>query len=222
VVDALADFHAVWWEHPALGSGVARVHDWFRDAAAHARHTERRRRELDRFLEGEPRSEFRDLYAEALAVLERLWAPAWEERLATRRHLTLVNGDAYLNQFLVPREADGPAVLLDFGDATAAPGAWDLAFLMATFWTKKQRREEDRERELLFRYHRRATSAGATQSLDELLADYRRMIAYVVFDPVWNCADGSSREYWEPKMQCVTAAWRDWDCALLGASTPPS
>ena len=197
---------------------MAEIRDWFRDPESHGRHVARRRDELNRFVAAEPGSEHEELLRRALGVLERLWTPAWGERLRGGRGLTLVQGDAYLNQFLLPRTGEGPAVVLDFGDATANPGAWDLAFLLATFWTSEQRRAH--ERRLLGRYRERLATHGVEVSEEALLDDYRRMIAYLVFDPVWNCADGSSRAYWEPKMRCLTAAWREWDCASL--ATPPS
>jgi hypothetical protein len=37
----------------------------------------------------------------------------------------------------------------------------------------------------------------------------------MIFDPVWNQTDGTGREYWWPKMQCLTNAYEDWDCAQL-------
>jgi len=213
VVDALADFHAAWWEHPSLGAGVARVRDWFRDRECHERHLERRREELTRFEAAEPAHGELPLCRRALAVLERLWTREWEERVAAGRDFTLVHGDAYLSQFLVPRTGDGPAVLLDFQDATANPGAWDLAFLLATFWTPEQRR--GRERRLLGRYRERLATRGVHVDAARLAEDYRRMIAYLLFDAVWNRTDGSSRRYWEPKLACLAAAWRDWDCGGL-------
>lgn len=218
VVDALADFHAAWWEDPALGTGVAEVRDWFRDPASHGAHVERRRRELDRFLQIEPESPHRDVYREALAVLGRLWTPEWAARMTDHTNLTLVQGDAYPNQFLVPGRGDGPAIVMDFGDATANPGAFDLAFLLATFWTRGQRAEDRREDSLLERYADRLSRRGVHFPVELVRADYRRMVAYLVFDALWNCTDGSSRGYWEPKMNCLVAAWEDWDCASLPGS----
>lgn len=215
VVDALADFHAAWWEDPVLGTGVAEIRGWFRDETSHRAHVDRRRVELDRFLEMEPGSPHAEVYRQALAVLERLWTPAWSARMADRTDLTLVQGDAYPNQFLVPRHGDGPAVVMDFGDATANPGAFDLAFLLATFWTRDQRAEDRREDTLLARYAARLARSGVDFPEERVRADYRRMMAYLVFDALWNCTDGSSRPYWEPKMNCLVAAWEDWDCASL-------
>ena len=52
---------------------------------------------------------------------------------------------------------------------------------------------------------------------DDLLFDYRLMLIYRIFLPVWDAVNGSSRAYWWPKLQCLTGAYLDWHCAeLLG------
>jgi hypothetical protein len=52
IVDALARFHAYWWEHPQLGTvpHVTEVRPWYRDRAHFERHVERRAGEWARFI----------------------------------------------------------------------------------------------------------------------------------------------------------------------------
>ena len=50
---------------------------------------------------------------------------------------------------------------------------------------------------------------------EALRDDYRAMVAHMVFDPVFNAVDGSSRGYWEPKLCCLADAWEDLDCGSL-------
>ena len=52
-------------------------------------------------------------------------------------------------------------------------------------------------------------------SWDDLMADYRMMITFMLFDPVWNQTDGSPESYWWPKMQCLARAFKDLECAAL-------
>jgi hypothetical protein len=47
------------------------------------------------------------------------------------------------------------------------------------------------------------------------MADYRMMITFMLFDPVWNQTDGSPESYWWPKMQCLAGAFKDLECAAL-------
>jgi hypothetical protein len=41
------------------------------------------------------------------------------------------------------------------------------------------------------------------------------MLLYMIFFPLWDYANGSRRGYWWPKMQCLTGAYRDLNCAAL-------
>jgi len=151
ILDALAALHSAWWEHPRLGTAPLEVRDWFANDGAHGRHVQRRHRELEPFLaahgsslpKGRP-----ELLREALALLPRLW-PLLRDRVVSRAGLTLTHGDCYLSQF--PVSAEGRAVLLDLGDAGTNFGAYDLAYLLPTFWTRTQRAEH--EEAALRRYH---------------------------------------------------------------------
>ena len=40
-------------------------------------------------------------------------------------------------------------------------------------------------------------------------------LIYWLLVPVQDCYGGSSKEYWWPKMQCLVAAFREWDCERL-------
>ena len=52
---------------------------------------------------------------------------------------------------------------------------------------------------------------------EDLLTDYRTGLIYWVLMPVQDGADGSHKDYWWPKMQCLVAAFREWRCEeLLG------
>jgi hypothetical protein len=95
----------------------------------------------------------------------------------------------------------------------------DLVYLFATFWTNVQRHESDREARLLHHYHRILREAGVTgYSWDNLLTDYKLMVSYMIFDPMWNQTSGASKRYWWPKLWCLTEAYRNLGCAELLAS----
>ena len=89
---------------------------------------------------------------------------------------------------------------------------------MATFWTPAQRAEGDRERRLLRRYlaglHRHGVGP-AHFGWDDLVLDYRAMLAWRTLHPLWDYANGSTRDYWWPKMTCLTNAYREWDYETL-------
>jgi hypothetical protein len=234
IVDATARFHAAFWEHPRLRRAadeleagrpwwlqdVAKVRPWFRDDAYHRQHVTRREQEWAAFIAAVGDwfpSELRVLYERALANLPILWERYLGRRVADLRHLTMSNGDSYFAQFLCPRDPTSETTrIIDFQDASANLGAYDLVYLFATFWTPEQRHERDREMGLLYRYLDRLHLYGVRDyTWGNLSTDYRLMIAYMIFDPIWNQTSGSSKNYWWPKLQCLVAAYQDLNCGGL-------
>jgi len=144
-----------------------------------------------------------------------LWSRYLADRVTSHRNLTLSNGDSYFAQFLCPNDPAGTTYLIDFQSPKADFAALDLVYLFATFWTPAQRRR--RESALLRHYHRAIQAYGVRYGWDELLVDYRLMVIYMLFFPLWDYVNGSRRAYWWPKMYCLTGAFQDLGCADLFA-----
>jgi hypothetical protein len=221
IVDSLGTFHGRWWQNDALRNReFALIRPWYRDREYFHRQCERRRREWVSFTstpDGDLPSAVRQIYETTLAAMPSLWDRFLAPRVLSLRGLTLTHGDCYLGQFLCPRgQASARTYIADFGDVSGNFGPYDLVYAFCTFWTRDQRREGDRELRLLRRYHHALIESGVeAYPLEQLLADYRLIILFMIFDPVWNQTDGTGREYWWPKMQCLTNAYEDWDCAQL-------
>lgn len=95
--------------------------------------------------------------------------------------------------------------------------------LCATFWTPTQRHEHNREQTMLRRYHATLQHHGIQQySWDDLLRDYQTGLIFWLLMPVQDAADGADKDYWWPKMQCLVAAFREWNCAAMLASSSQS
>ena len=108
--------------------------------------------------------------------------------------------------------------MVDFPAVSANRGAYDLVYLVATFETPAQRHERDREAKLLHHYLQTLHACGVGEySWDALLLDYRLMIAYTIFDPLWDQTSGANQAYWWPKLCCLIDAYRDLECAELHA-----
>jgi len=216
VIDALAHFHAYWWEHPLLGEETLPVHGWYRDRTAHDAFIHDATADWERFIAAEGASfpdDLRILYERTLAGLPDIWEHYLADRVAGRRNLTLSNGDSYFAQFLCPNDPAGRTYLIDFQSPKADFAALDLVYLFATFWTPGQR--QGRETALLRRYHRTLQAHGIQYGWDELLIDYRLMIRYMMFFPLWDYVNGSRRAYWWPKMHCLTGTFQDLHCAEI-------
>lgn len=214
VVDTLAAIHARWWEHPAVDGIVTGY--WTRDRDRFAAYLDRRTAAwstLRRTAELDPATVA--CYEHLIAALPGYWDRRLRERMSRRRQLSLVHGDTYASNFLVPREPGGTAYLLDWQSPGFDNPAGDLANLCAAFWTRAQRHTDDLERRLLRQYHQRLGAADYT--LADLHEDYRRALIAWVLMPVQDAADGSPPRYWRPKMRTLLDAYRDWRCAdLLG------
>ncbi|WP_427892854.1 phosphotransferase family protein [Kribbella sp. GL6] len=216
VVDTLARLQAYWWEHPLQAAGALEFGYWSDDSEGFERYAQRRRASwrsvLDQHRSWLP-SDVVDLYERTFDGLGNHWNTWLRPRMADR--LTLVHGDAYFCNYLCPRPAGaGRAYLIDWQSACIDLGALDLVNLIATFWSHDQRAEY--EVPLLREFHRRLTGYGVTgYSFDDLVQDYRLGLIYWLLMPVQDAYDGSARDYWWPKMQCLTSAAGDWNCAEL-------
>jgi hypothetical protein len=187
---------------------------WYRNDEFHARHVERRRAEWNKFLSmfgKEIRPTWRGLGVSFLEVMPRLFETRIQPRLNPVRALTMSHGDCYLTQFLNPREGDGGAILADFQDASFNFPAYDLVYMLATFWSREQRAQY--EEPLLRRYLQGLQERGINYGWQDLREDYRLCLAYMFFDGVWNATAGSPHAYWWKKMSCLAAACEDRDCA---------
>lgn len=222
VADALARHHAYWWNHPALDGGIFEVGYWSRDAERFGLYLERRSRSRQSLLEGEASwfpAELRALYEHAFAHLRAHWARALEPRFRAKANRTLVHGDAYFANFLCPKAAEGATYLLDWQSPTVDIGGYDLANLVAAFWTPEQRRKGQREQKLLRRYHAALLAEGVGDyAWADLVADYQAGLIYWLLVPLQDRYDGAPKEYWWPKIQCLAAAFREWGCAELLSS----
>jgi hypothetical protein len=222
IMNSLARFHAYWWEHPLLGTvpDTLEVRWWYRDREHFDKHIVRRQNNWAAFLSQEAATlspELHQLYEHALANLPRLWERYFAPRVSNFHYLTLANGDGYFNQYLCPTSnAADSAYLIDFQEISANFGASDLVYLLPMFWSREQRYEQSREEQALRLYHAALCAQGVTgYTWDDLMTDYRLMITLMIFLPVWDQTEGSSREYWWLKMRCLTAAYQDLECARL-------
>jgi hypothetical protein len=219
-VATLAKIHAYWWDHPLLYAGQFPVGYWSSTPERFEQYRQRRATSWQEVIAGVGNwlpKETRALYEHVLAGLPAYWERSLYPRFQNRRHLTLLHGDAYFSNFLCPRSpATGPAILLDWQSPEVEIGAYDLVNLCSTFWTPEARHEGGREVRILRHYHEVLCAHGVKQyEWEDLCSDYRRGLIFWLLMPVQDAADGSSRDYWWPKMQCLAAAFKDWKCGDL-------
>jgi hypothetical protein len=207
VLRVLARLHAFWWNR----SGPAfETSHWYRDAGQFARYLERRGAA---WLSVTATHDLPDVYRRALDALPAYWETWVRPRFDPSRNVTLTHGDTYFANFLCSSSPGDDAFLIDWQSAEFDLCGMDLANLLATFWTREQRHDQQRELRALRRYHELLDVPAF--AWEDLLTDYRHGIIYWLLVPLQDAADGSVESYWRPKMRCLIEAFEDHHCAEL-------
>lgn len=209
IVRALARAHAAWWDHPDLGDTVG---TWV-DADIMQGVMTQFADHLAKFseLRGDRLSaERRDLYRRLIDAAPRLM-----QRDYSRRHVTIVHGDAHVWNFLVPKDAARDDVrLFDFDQWRITVGASDLAYMMGLQWYPDRRHQL--ERPLLDAYHATLLESGVTgydrRMLDD---DYRHEVLWHITNPVWQWSVGIPPVIWWNNMERIFLAVDDLGCREL-------
>jgi hypothetical protein len=174
-VETLATFHAYWWEHELLGS--EQLPSGFTDDSF-VSYWLRRRTSVKWLLLNEREMlspELQKLCVEAVTHFDSWWINYLAPWMRARSRITLIHGDAYFANMLSPREGiGGKTYLIDWQSAEPYLGAFDLVNLCATFWTREQRYEGQREQRLLQHYSSQLQAWGVhNYNWDDLILDYR-------------------------------------------------
>jgi hypothetical protein len=222
IAETLARFHAAWWQRQLDGPAAAltAVRSWYANTILHTQHYQRRMDELDHFLSNAGANisnDSRRLLEGAVERLPYLWMHYVKSRVESYQKMTLSHGDCYLTQFLSPiQPGSAPVCLVDFDSASGNFPAYDLVYLLSTFWSRAQRLGNARERHFLLHYHTILCQAGVENyCFADLCQDYRLMLCYMLLDAPADQVRGSPASYWQPKLRCLAEAYEDWECEAL-------
>jgi hypothetical protein len=180
LVDALAAFHAHWWQHPHLQGDIAEIAE-----------------DVPGYVVGVARdgfAGFADVLGDRLSakrrrLYERILAawppPDYAARLAAGQAVTLVHGDTHNWNFLAPHDPAADRVrIIDWAVWHIGVGPFDLAYMIALFWFPERR--ACMEQDLLRRYHARLLDQGVTgYDWEQCWLDYRTAILYHLLWPIF-------------------------------------
>jgi thiamine kinase-like enzyme len=210
-VESLAELHGFWWESAWLGVEIGKLFD-----KAEIEIIKKLQEDaLPKFfavMGDELSPEWRKIFEKTLAF----YPGFWRERLTTRRHNTLIHGDAHSWNFLFPKDAEnGRAIIIDLATLRVRPPTNDLAYLMALKWRPDRRARL--ELPLLRHYHAALVSRGGQNySWEDCLLDYRYSVLTHLFTPVVQCASGAlSPGIWRANFSRIITAFQDHDCIKL-------
>jgi thiamine kinase-like enzyme len=211
-VEALAHFHAFWWEHPDLGTKIGELFD----AISLHELIAQLKDALSGFIDflGDRLSPLRRrAYENAIAFVARFWG----HRLTSVKRNTLIHGDAHHWNFLHPKETKrGRALLIDLATSNRIrPPTNDLAYMMALQWFPERR--AIMERSLLRHYHAALLSRGVKDySWEDCWLDYRYSVITQLFTPVLQWAGKQIPTIvWWLNFERISEAYKDLGCDEL-------
>jgi Ecdysteroid kinase-like family len=208
IVEALARFHAMWWDDSRLGTSVGA----WADPVATNRYlqnlAEKFAQFTDRLGDNLPRERCQ-LYERLLSAAPRLL-----ERYHTRRNLTIVHGDLHVLNSFLPRDGGDDVRFLDWDSWRIGAASADLAYMMAIHWYPDRRARL--ERRLLDRYHATLASHGVDgYDRHALEDDYRLSVLWHITTPVHQAAYNIPPVIWWNNLERVFLAVDDLGCRDL-------
>ncbi len=206
LMEAYAQFHAFWWDHPALGRTVGSCLSRY----AIDEYEAKIEAELNRMSETS-RSALSEDEISFLRRLPTCWPQRRRERIVAGRQLTLVHRDPHPGNFLYPHD---PAIhtvkLIDWQSWRVDPGTDDMAYLMAFHWPASVRAES--EERLLRHYHTHLLAAGVkAYTWDTCLDDYRASILRFLGIMVIHGQHAANQQ----RLKRGIAAAIDWHCTSI-------
>lgn len=209
VIDALAQFHAFWWDHPRLGVDIGEFRNQ-QETQASQTQAENAVHDFLAHTRDTLNPTWRQNYQDVIRALPNL-----HQRHAKQQQMTLAHGDAHLGNFLFPKSSSiNHAYVLDWQFWHATICGTDLAFLMATDWPIETRHHfQDR---LLQRYYRQLVQQDVKgYSWEDCWNDYRLSVILVsIFIPVWRWVIFQWKVNYQTVENAMTA-FQELDCRGL-------
>ena len=209
-VEALAQLHASWWQHPNLGQigtyPTDEVIDFYLDYPSQG--MEPLLAEMGETIPIEWHELVRAIFAKHGRLLKG--------KAGEGRHLTCIHGDPNPGNILSAKSENDRAYLIDrqlFEDSLSIwLGVSDLAYMMVHWWEPEDRRRL--ERPLLKHYHQALAELGVKDySFEQLWADYRLCAMQSLYVVASWCADDDERSsfkwVWLPQFNKTMTACAD-------------
>ena len=214
VLESYLVFHTFWWEHPKISEGnfvrsfgLGIAHEATTAALIEANHQHFVEKAFPRWLARDGQhfpTRWHQMCEKAIAA----WAHLFLKRTIGGKALTMIHGDAHLQNILLPNQHDNRLpVIVDWEGFTRGLAVWDLSRLLISSTSSDNAR---RNLEALFLrwYHNRLVENGITNyTLQACYEDYRLcIIANVLLAFDWGDV-----EYMTNAMNAFMA----WDCETL-------
>jgi thiamine kinase-like enzyme len=201
-IDAFAQFHAFWWEHPKLGQELGEK----QTEAGISQFIISARAKLDDFasFRGERLSETQHAILHAVVSS---WPYRRKERLIQGQGITLVHRDPHPLNLLYSHDVGNAGVkLIDWQSWRVDTGTDDLAYYIACHWPFEAR--AGIEHPLIQRYHQQLLHLGVENyTWDDCWYDYRASVIRCLFFLVgaWSPIQWQRGWWWAKVTQGISA-----------------
>ena len=205
VVRARARLAAIWWDHSSLGASVG---SWL-DASTMGHNLQRFAEALAAFSDREgdrlPRAR-RDLFERLIANGPRL-----NQRVLSRRNMTIVQGDAHFWNCFLPSDGGDDVRLFDWDCWRVDVATDDLAYMIAMHWYPERRAAM--EGPLLDCFHAALIENGVRgYDRDALDEDYRLSALWQATTPIWQANGKIPPVIWWNNLERIFLAIEDLGC----------
>lgn len=210
-VEAMAQLHAFWWEHPRLGHEIGHLFDES-ELSAFVTEVEKNVIGFVDFLGDRLSVKRRAIYDRLLRSKYKIWG-----RLTEATGLTVTHGDAHWWNLLYPRDTVKHRVrLFDWQLWHVDLGARDLAFMIALGGYAERRAAM--EQSLMRRYHESLRAHGVRNyTWNDCWNDYRWSAIRNLNVPVVQWSQGRGMELWWGNLERAMLSYEDLGCSeLLG------
>lgn len=207
MVEALALFHAFWWEHPKLGSGYGEIRG-VQNIQTMVESASRRSGQFLRFMG--------DRYTpERQAAIQKIcskWPEKRYHRYTNGIGITLVHRDAHPYNFLFPKNRERDRIILtDWQSWRVDTGTDDLAYMMAAHWYPDRRKRL--EIPLLEHYYGQLLKHGVeAYSWENCLYDYKASVIRVIFILAGGWRKRRDPNLYFDRLEKCLIAFEDLDC----------
>lgn len=204
MLDALAKFHAQWWEHPRFQGDLAEIGGAVREFVFSV--AQETFEGFVSFLGDRLSVSRRRLYEKVFAA----WPPKPRAaRLRTGRSLTVIHGDAHAWNFMHPVDpAAHGLVIVDWAVWQISVCTDDLAYMIAMHDYPDHR--ERMEKALVRYYFDHLLTYGVDNyDWDQCWLDYRLSVIGNLFWPVFHWSVQGAPELWWPNLERSILAFQD-------------
>ena len=216
-IKSLAKIHATFWDHSNLDKIVPHKNIMAYTVLAFKKKIPRILKSVFEFLEDRISEERRKIYR----MVSSQFPDIKLHRLNLKKHLTLTHGDAWLGNFLFPKQnnydpynANHQAYIIDWETWSAGFGPNDLAHMIGLNWHPKRRK--CLEKDLVKQYHKELAKYGIQDySWEDCWYDYRLGIIGELLTPIIWCYWKFHPDIWLHTLEYSYQSFKDLKCLDL-------